>query len=185
MADMRMGHNQGPPLDGGRSWRRHVWTKAKSSQLPKLGIETVRRHVRRAGQLGLRYPQYAAIRVGTGRDVRALLFSAAALGWRRGALPEEAGRRLSRIEDADAHLLARLRGHVAGAPARAGRVRFAAAGPPPSNIADARAAVRAVLDPLSLPGDAVVLIGDDPAQAVWVAQARLAKFIPAEAWARD
>ena len=180
-----IGHNQGPPLEAGRSWRRHLWARAKTEQLPRLGIETVRRHVRRAAQLGLTYPQYASIRVGTGRDVRALLFSAAALGWRGGALPAPAVRRIEEIEDADALLLARLRNHQPGAPVRSGPIRFAAAGPPPKAIGEARAAVRAVLDPLALPGDAVVMIGDHPAQAIWADQARLARFIPAEAWARD
>ena len=111
-----IGHNDGPPLDRGYSWRRHVWKRAKEEQLPKVGIETVRRHVRRAAQLGLTYPQYASIRIGTGRDVRALLFSAAALGWTKGSLPAPAVQRISRLEDADALLLARLKNHAPGAP---------------------------------------------------------------------
>lgn len=180
-----IGHNDGPPLDQGRAWRSYVWKRAKTEQLPKLGIETVRRHVRRAAQLGLTYPQYASIRVGTGRDVRALLFSAAALGWRRGPLPAPAIQKLSRLEDADALLLARLKGHAPGAPAIAGPIRFAAAGPPPQREAEARGAIRAVLDPLSLPGDAVVLIGDRSSQAAWAERARLARFIPAENWASE
>ena len=178
----RIGHNEGPPLDPGRSWRRHVWKKAKADGLPKVGIETVRRHVRRAKQLGLTYPQYASIRIGTGRDVRALLFSAAALGWSRGTLPSPASQRLLRVEGAEALLLARLKNHRPGAPAKAGQIRFAAAGPPPKAPEEARRAIRVVLDPLKLPGDAVVMVGADPKEARWAETARLAKFIPAAEW---
>lgn len=178
-----IGHNGGPPLEAGRSWRAHVWKRARAEQLPKLGIETVRRHVRRAAQLGLTYPQYASIRVGTGRDVRALLFSPAALGWRRGALPAPAVKRVAALEDAEALLLARLRDHQPGAPVISGPVRFAAAGPPPSSLAEAFPAIRAVLDPLKLPGDAVVMVGERPEEAAWAEAARLARFLPAEAWA--
>lgn len=177
-----IGHNDGPPLDRGFTWRRHVWKRAKEEQLPKVGIETVRRHVRRAAQLGLTYPQYASIRIGTGRDVRALLFSAAALGWTKGSLPAPAIRRISQVEDADALLLARLKDHLAGAPAVAGPIRFAAAGPPPVAPHEARAALRAVLDPLKLPSDAVVMIGDSREEARWAEAARLARFLPAESW---
>ena len=58
-----IGHNDGPPLVQGRAWRSYIWKRAKTEQLPKLGIETVRRHVRRAAQLGLTYPQYLVMLV--------------------------------------------------------------------------------------------------------------------------
>ncbi|MEL7464463.1 MAG: hypothetical protein AAFN79_10375 [Pseudomonadota bacterium] len=182
MSEHGIGHNEGPPLDAGRAYRRYVWKRAKQAQLPKVGLETVRRHVRRAAQLGMTYPQYAAIRLGTGRDVRALLFSSAALGWRRGALPTPAVKKLSALEDVEALLLAKLKDHRPGAPVRSGPIRFAAAGPPPTSVAEAKGAVRVVLDPLQLPGDAVVLVSDDPAHMAWVSAGRLARLIPAESW---
>ncbi|MEM1346723.1 MAG: hypothetical protein AAGI34_19375, partial [Pseudomonadota bacterium] len=82
-----VGHNRGPALDAGHAWRRHAWTRARASLAPRAGLEVVRRHVARAAALGLPYPLYASIRLGTGRDVAALMLSGAALGYRRrGAL---------------------------------------------------------------------------------------------------
>ena len=61
-----IGHNQGPPIDGALSWRRFAWKKARAVLVPRRPIEVVRRRVRRATQLGLEYPQYASILLGTG-----------------------------------------------------------------------------------------------------------------------
>lgn len=172
------GHNDGPPLDPGQTWRTHVWRRAKAEQLPKYGIETVRRHVRRAAALGMTYPQYASIRVGTGRDVRALLFSGAALGLRRGvgpAAPHVA--KLRAVRDVERLLL----GEDPGAEADL----FHAAAPAPrfdAGLQAGRAAIRALLDPRRLPGDAVVMIGERAEEAGWAEAARLARFIRSEAY---
>ena len=48
-----IGHNQGPPLEAGFSWRKHVWTKARKELLPKLPLEVIRRRVARAQELGV------------------------------------------------------------------------------------------------------------------------------------
>ena len=49
--------------------------RARRELLPRLPLEVVRRRVARARQLGLAYPQYAAILLGTGRDIVAFLFT--------------------------------------------------------------------------------------------------------------
>lgn len=172
-------------MDPGRTWRTHVWRRAKAEGLPKVGIETVRRHVRRAAALGLSYQRYAAIRIGTGRDVRALLFSGAALGLRRGApLATPYVARLSAISDCERLLLGEAPPAAAG---DAGLFDDAAPAPPPhATLPEGREAIRNLLRPRALPGDAVVMIGDgalgDGAEPAWADAARLARFLSHEVY---
>ncbi len=74
-----IGHNLGPTLEPGASWRRHCWTAARAALLPKLPVEIVRQHVRRAVEIGLDYRTYAGVRATTGHDLVAFLFSTNAL----------------------------------------------------------------------------------------------------------
>ena len=90
-----LGHNKGPTLERGASWRRYAWTRARSELLPTLPIEVARRRVRRARELGLDYKAYAGIRASTGRDIVALLFSTNALRLARDAPVEILEERLS------------------------------------------------------------------------------------------
>ncbi len=65
------------------------------------------------------------------------------------------------------------------------RIHFRAAGRSPGTPAAlpaGRSAIRAVLEPLRLPGDAVVMIGTHPEERSWADAARLAKFLPAAAY---
>ncbi|WP_295074341.1 hypothetical protein [Tabrizicola sp.] len=45
---MTLGHNGGPSLEGGVSWRKHCWSAARERLLPTLPIEVVRLRVKRA-----------------------------------------------------------------------------------------------------------------------------------------
>ncbi len=74
-----IGHNGGPGVEDGASWRRHCWAKARADLLPTLPIEVLRGRVRRARELGLEYKTYAGVRASTGHDVVAFLFSSNAL----------------------------------------------------------------------------------------------------------
>ncbi|MEO1458389.1 MAG: hypothetical protein AAFV49_12635, partial [Pseudomonadota bacterium] len=96
-----IGHNKGPSLEPGRAWRTHCWREAKRTMVPRAPIEVVRRRVARARALGLEYPAYASILLGTGRDVRAFLFTAEAvrLAVRR-ALAAEGGGETWSMEEA-------------------------------------------------------------------------------------
>ncbi|WP_333834409.1 hypothetical protein [Rubrimonas sp.] len=184
-----IGHNEGPPLDPGRSWRAHCWKAARAELLPRLPIEVLRRRVRRAQELGLAYPAYASILLGSGRDVVAFLFTAEAVGLRVLRAAAQAGiaeaaaaklgaivraQRLLMVEDADA-----VRPTLAsGAP-------FDAAGAAPRAGASPKAgaaAVGALLDPRALPRDAVVMVGARPDERGWAEAARLARFLGAEAY---
>jgi hypothetical protein len=185
-----IGHNQGPSIEVGRSWRVHCWKTARRELLPKLPLEIVRRRVARAKQLGLAYPQYASILLGTGRDITAFLFTSDGLGLRLERelrLPAKVADKLMALERCDRLLMADpgvdLSALDRGLADR--RIPFAALAAAPSPGAawgEGRAAVRAMLDPRRLPGDAVVMVGTSPEQRVWADAARLASFLPAESY---
>jgi hypothetical protein len=185
-----LGHNQGPPLDAAVSWRRHAWKAARAELVPHLPIEIVRRRVARARELGLAYPAYASILMGSGRDIVAFLFTSEALGLRlRRALPLPAAttEKLRGLKGCDRLLLT-----AAGEPpealaallARAGiAVREAAEAPPETApVRAGGAAIRGLLAPMRLPGDAVVMIGARSAERDWAEAARLARFVAADAY---
>lgn len=182
----RIGHNGGPPLDPGRRWRAVAWGKARADLVKHLPIEIVRRRVARARQLGLAYPAYAAILMGTGRDIVGFLFTAEAIGLRlerETRLAEAAERKLREIDPTPRLLLGPPVAPAALRETLAARgLDFAAVSPAPRPEApdgDGRSAIRALLDPLRLPGDAIVMVGARPDERRWAEAARLARFIAA------
>lgn len=185
-----IGHNLGPPLAAGRSWRTHCWKTARRDLLPRLPLEVIRRRVARARQLGLAYPQYAAILLGTGRDIVAFLFTGESLGLRLErelSMPGQVAERLRSLERCDRLLMVEHGPDLAalGQDLAARRLPFAtlSAAPPRSAAwSEGRAAIRAVLDPRRLPSDAVVMIGTAPEERVWADAAQLASFLPAESY---
>ena len=184
-----IGHNLGPPLDHHQSFRRFAWKKARAELLPRLPIEIVRRRVARARQLGLAYPQYASILLGTGRDIVGFLFTCNALGLRLERtleLPDPVVTKLRDIERCEKLLLSPAEDDprvLATRLAAETEIRFAtvAAAPlEPALWADGRTAVRAALNPLGLAPDAVVMIGTRAQERVWADAASLARFLPAD-----
>ncbi|MGF1503366.1 MAG: hypothetical protein ACFBSD_16300 [Paracoccaceae bacterium] len=187
-----IGHNDGPPLDAGRSWRAFSWKQARAEALPRAPLEVVRRRVARARALGLTYPAYASILLGTGRDVVAFLFTAEAVGLavRRGgwSLREDRAMRLRALERCQRLLIAPPPvEEIAPALRRAQNLVIEGVAPRPAEPASlprARSAIRGVLDPLKLPSDAVVMVGTAPEERDWSEAGRLAKFLAAEAYFR-
>ncbi len=176
------GHNGGPSLEGGVSWRRHCWTAARARLLPTLPIEVVRLRVSRARELGLDYKTYASIRAATGHDVVAFLFSTNALrvAVTRPALPADRADKLAEISGAARIALAvRPLGPSAVAVANEGvldgvfEAPFALA-----QFGEARAALRAAMGRLS--SDQVILVGELALEREWCAAARLAGYLSAE-----
>ena len=178
-----MGHNRGPWLDEGVSWRKHCWTEARRALLPTLPLEVVRLRVQRARDVGLDYRTYATVRATSGHDVVALLFSSNAL---RLFAP------LPALSPGRAEKLTLVRGcerlaavhpplvpgqvvalstpllHAATiAPAAAASWRFT------------RDALHGFLQGRGLPRDGVVVIGDTDAERGWVAAAALAGYVGA------
>jgi hypothetical protein len=176
-----IGHNRGPSLDGGVSWRKHCWSAARARLLPTLPIEVVRLRVKRAKALGLEYRTYASVRAATGHDVVAFLFSSNALrvSVQQPAMPEVQALKLAEVQ------CGRLA--LAVAPLSPGLVEAAnpvvldGAHPAPFALAgfgEIRAAVRNALG--KLPSDQVILVGDLGLERDWCAAGRLAGYLPAE-----
>jgi hypothetical protein len=175
------GHNGGPSLEGGVSWRKHCWSSARERLLPVLPVEVVRLRVKRAKALGLDYKTYAGVRAATGHDVVAFLFSSNALrvSVLRPALPQE---RVAKLAVVNCGRLA-----LAVAPLTPGLIEAAnptvldAAHPAPYALAgfgEVRAVLRDALG--KLPADQVLLVGDLGLERDWCAAGRLAGYLPAE-----
>ncbi len=185
-----IGHNKGPSLEPGAGWRRYCWKRSRQALMQKtVPLEIVRMRMRRAKELGLAYPQYASILRGTGRDVVGFLFTCDGLGLRlrrRLEMAEPLREKLGTLIDVDLMAFApsgevpeAFRGELAEVAA----VPIASAGAEPRAGWDAaRRAVRDVLDPLKLPGDAVVMIGGEAAAEDWAMAGRLAGYLRGDAY---
>lgn len=176
------GHNGGPTLDRGFTWRKHCWTKARADLLPHLPLEVLRIRVRRAVELGLDYRTYASVRAATGHDVVAFLFSSNALGVfaPAPALPPDRAAKLATIRDAVLVGLASGRLDPADL---ATAVPLDAAHRAPAALASwssQREAIRAALAPTRLPGDRVILVGDLTLEREWCAAGCLAGYLTAD-----
>ncbi len=177
-----LGHNGGPSLEGGVSWRRHCWSRARAQLLPTLPIEVVRLRVRRAKELGLDYKTYASVRASTGHDVVAFLFSSNALrvAVTRPALPLDRAARLAAVTGAGRIALA-VRPLSSSAVLAANAAVLDAPHDAPFALAqfgEVREALRAAMG--RVPSDQVILVGDMALEREWCAAGRLAGYIPAE-----
>lgn len=176
-----IGHNRGPSLEGGVSWRRHCWASAREALLPTLPIEVVRLRVRRAKALGLDYKTYAGVRTATGHDVVAFLFSSNALRvtMLKPVMPEARALKLAELQCG--RLALTVAPLTPGMLEAANPVVLDAAHVAPYALAgfgETRAVLRAALG--KLPSDQVILVGDLGLERDWCAAGRLAGYLPAE-----
>jgi len=179
-----IGHNSGAISASGR---RYAWAKARKDLVgARIPLEIVRIRVRRAAALGLSYPQYASVLLGSGRDIVGFLFTVGGLQLR-----------LSRELSAPTHVREKLQdvpktARLALSPADESpddfrkelgdalsvRIDDAGAEPlDPESWRQARAAIHTVLARNGLPADGVVMVGDSLQDASWADAAFLAKFI--------
>lgn len=176
-----IGHNNGPAMDAGLSWRTHCWRAAREKLLPTLPIEVVRLRIRRAQELGLDYKTYASVRASTGHDLVAFLFSSNALRVTalRPALPADRAAKLATLSNAGRVALATL--PLTPTMLMAGTDTIDAAHPAPhwlASFAVQSHMIRAAIP--GIPGDRVLLIGDHGLERDWCAAGRLAGYLPAE-----
>ncbi|OYX41947.1 MAG: hypothetical protein B7Z02_13750 [Rhodobacterales bacterium 32-67-9] len=180
------GHNGGPTLEAGGSWRRHCWRAARADLMPKLPLEVVRLRVKRAAEIGLDYKTYAGVRAATGHDLVAFLFSTNALRLLREG---------DRMPGADAERLARARhiGRLVAVqpPLDPGRVRqglaeqgvaLDATGRAPGialGWGETRRALLDLLGEVRAPADRVLVIGETALERDWAGIGRMAGFLPA------
>ena len=177
-----IGHNGGPSVAEGESWRRHCWAKARADLLPTLPIEVLRTRVRRAKDLGLEYRTYASVRAATGHDVVAFLFSSHALRVteQRVALPVDRAEKLADLRDVEriGLVVGRL---DAGALMQANAAVLDAAFAAPGAWASFSEAGRSLRVAMGrIPRDRVVLVGDTALERDWCAAGRLAGFLTAD-----
>jgi hypothetical protein len=180
-----LGHNNGPSLEGGKTWRKHCWTKARANLIPHLPIEILRGRVRRSKELGLDYKTYASVRASTGRDVVGFLFSSNALRAFRNApvLPDTRVEKLHGLKNCS-------RVAVVSQPLTVEQLLAenldglldAAANAPDfiSNWPECRVRMLAALRPDRLPADGMILIGDTTLEREWSVAGRLAAYFPAD-----
>ena len=176
-----LGHNLGPTMEAGASWRTHCWTTARARLLPHLPIEVLRGRLRRARELGLEYKTYASVRAASGHDVVAFLFSSNALRL-LGAVPVLPGDRAAKLAAlTDCGRLA-----VVSAPmtpevalqAAQGALQAAFVAPSAwASFSETAAMLR--LAKSGLPGDRILLVGDTALEQDWRAAGRLAGYVPA------
>ena len=175
-----LGHNGGPSMEEGTSWRRHCWTKARADLLPTLPIEVVRLRVKRAAELGLDYRTYAGVRAQTGHDLVGFLFSSNALGVMRAGdlVPLAQATKLAAVA-ADRVGLARP-GLAPSALMQACSAldRCEKAPAPQARWAEMRVSLLSALGGQA--PDRMLLVGDAPWEKDWTAAARLAGYLPAE-----
>ncbi len=176
-----LGHNGGPTLESGKSWRSHCWRQARAALLPTLPIEVVRLRVRRAAEIGLDYKTYAGVRAATGHDIVAFLFSTNALRLLapRPVLSADRRARLAAISNCGKIALAQA--PLTGETVLAVTPVLNAAHPAPRSLSsehETRQCLRAALG--MLPSDTVLLIGDTDLERGWMATGRLAGYVPAD-----
>lgn len=180
-----IGHNKGPTMEAGRSWRKHCWIKARADLLPTLPIEILRNRVRRAKELGLDYKSYASIRAASGHDVVAFLFSSNALRV-YAKTPDMSSDRLQKLTNiVDCHRSVAIHrpltpiSFMKNLPDQVLDHAFAA-----PSFTDTRGQTRdQILKQLHgdhLPRDGVVIVGDTSQERAWVAAARLAGYVSAD-----
>ncbi len=180
-----IGHNSNAL---GRGWRRYAWKKARKDLVAaRVPLEIVRIRVRRAQRLGLTYPQYASVLLGTGRDIVGFLFTVNGLQLRlarRLEAPMHVSAKLQTAPDAPRIALAPPEEEAAAfrvelVEITAARIDAAFPAPPPeASWGSTRRIVHRALSEASMPPDGVVMIGDGADDARWADAAFLAKFIP-------
>ncbi|WP_281685548.1 hypothetical protein [Thalassobaculum salexigens] len=194
-----LGHNGGPPLPSPASWNAFCWRKAtaKSRRAPSREVLAIR--LRRAAELGLDYPTYAAVLAHAGATPRTLIvvlsravIAYGAFGPRIAAegslaLREEVAEKLAGLSRPEIVLVAPAptggpaRGAVADALAttvRSAGWRTAACGILPAGGGRETAeALAALLADAGLPPGTALLIADPDAHQETVTRARLAGLL--------
>lgn len=164
----------------GESWRRHCWTVARQALLPTLPLEVLRMRVKRAAALGLEYKTYASVRAQTGHDVVAFLFSSNALRVTplRLRMPEGYAAKLALVQ-AERVGMPILRIIPEALLAQNPELDRAELAPDLwAGWGEAKGRLREILG--RVPGDRVLLVGDQPLERDWCAAGRLAGYLMAE-----
>jgi len=179
-----VGHNNGPVLETGHSYRTHMWRRAQQKLMPNtMPLMIVRMRLRRAAELGMDYKTYASIRQASGQDILGLLFSSNALRIiSNGAqIPDSEARALAAVKSASRLTLVHAP-HEPPAVLQANPVLDAAGAAPrfTDSWSQMRERLEGFIRQQRLPGNQVLIIGDAPLETEWTTAARAAGYLPAE-----
>jgi len=179
-----IGHNNGPTMERGHSYRTYQWRRAQQKLMPNsVPLMIVRMRMRRAQELGMDYRTYASIRQASGQDILGLLFSSNALRiiGNGAKMPDAENRALKAVKEARKMVLV----HAPLQPPavlQANPVLDATAAAP--RFTDSWSRMRERLEGFiraqRLPGNQVLIIGDAPLESEWSTAARAAGYLPAE-----
>lgn len=177
-----IGHNSGRVDEPGKSWRKHVWTKARKELMPTLPLEVVRLRVRRAAELGLPYKTYAGIRASSGHDLIGFLFSNNALRvLREGqAMPQDRAEKLAGLVRTTNTGVAHrpvTPTHLGSLPGLTGAHAAPAFG---DSWAQMRDQMKAMITAQGHPADRFVIVGDTAFEREWAEAARTAGYLQAD-----
>ncbi len=172
------GHNNGPTMEPGATWRKTAWARARADLLPVLPIEVVRLRVKRARELGLPYKTYASVRASTGHDLIGFLFSSNALGMVQVARLDPA--REIKLEGVDARRVALV--HRPFDPATIAAIpQIDSAHTAPrfsQSWAAMRDSLRDVIRAERQPADRFLLIGETAFERDWAGAVGAAGYLP-------
>lgn len=178
-ATVGIGHNSGRVDEAGKTWRTHVWAKARRQLMPKLPIEVIRRRVARAKELGLPYKTYAGLRAASGDDLIGFMFSSNALDvMRRGdKVPAVKGNKINALKD----VVTIGAAHVPTEPSQlTPPLQSAYAAPKPlAPWSQTRDDLKAIFAQTKRPANRFVLICDTAIEREWADTIHMAGVLPA------
>ncbi|MEM8592303.1 MAG: hypothetical protein AAGF13_07225 [Pseudomonadota bacterium] len=181
-----LGHNNGPTMERGFTYRKHQWKKAREALLPTLPLMVLKMRVKRAKELGLDYKTFAGVRASTGRDVIGFLFSSNALRLQAVTLPEATASKVGAIQSAGKLALVHRPSEPKVVEAANPALDVVAAAPLFTDTwSEMRAKVHSVIQSQRLPADGVLVIGSTSLEREWSVAARAAGYLPAERYFGD
>ncbi|MEM8729893.1 MAG: hypothetical protein AAGF79_08245 [Pseudomonadota bacterium] len=181
-----LGHNKGPTMEPGHTYRTYQWKRAREALMPKaIPLFVVKMRVKRAAELGMDYATYARCRQATGHDILALLFSSNALRviGPGAAMPGAERVALERVKAARKLALVQAPKDPATV-LQANPVLDATAAAPlfTDSWSQMRDRVRGFIRTQALPARQVLIIGDAPLEEEWSTAAQACGYLPSSAY---
>lgn len=188
-AEAGIGHNGGPSMEPGAVLRAHQWRRAQRALMPNAIPKLVlQMRIKRAAELGMDYKTYAKVRQYSGDDITGLLFSSNALRIFAGdaRMPQAEARTLEAVTGARRLVLVHRPQTPEAVLLRNPMLEGADAAPRlTESWSQMRERIEGLLRGQRLTGSRVLVIGDAPLEAEWVAAGRAAGYLGAQEYFRQ